>query len=247
MVRQKNMAQSLKIYTDGIYDDTTVIIPTLNESENILKLLDNIETLYPQINIIVSDDGSTDGTQEIVLQKQKSNAKIQLLNRSNKSHGLTASIIDAINNVNTKYSIVIDGDFQHPPEKIRDISRSLKLGNDLVVGTRIKVENWGFTRHLISIGATKLGIISLILRKSARCKDIMSGFFGISTTLMIKYVKKNPTFFKGRGYKVLFDLLKQLPSNTKIAEVPYTFRNRQEGDSKINRTHMIVYFKSLFK
>lgn len=236
-----------KIDIEKQYDDTTVIIPTLNESENISKLVDTIEKSYPKISIIVADDGSIDGTQQIVLQKHEQNAKIQLLDRSKKPHGLTASIVDAINNVNTKYSIVIDGDFQHPPEKIRDISSSLKIGNDLAIGTRKKVENWGVFRHAISIGATKLGVISLRLRRSARCKDIMSGFFGVRTDLMKEYVEKNPSYFKGEGYKVLFDLLKLLPTDVKLAEVPYVFRNREEGHSKINKKHMVVYFKSLFK
>lgn len=236
-----------KIDIDDQYDDTTVIIPTLNESENISKLIDTIEKLYPKINILVADDGSTDGTTQIVLQKHEYNTKIRLLDRSNKLHGLTASILDAIDNVDTEYSIVIDGDFQHPPEKIRDISSSLKIGNDLAVGTRMKVENWGIFRHAISIGATKLGVISLKLRRSARCKDIMSGFFGVRTEVMKEYIEKNQPFFKGEGYKVLFDLLKLLPADVKLAEVPYVFRNREEGHSKINKKHMVVYFKSLFK
>jgi len=243
----------MSIYMDAVkmrdarsYEDVTVIIPTLNESDNIGKLLDCIERLYPGISVVVADDGSKDGTRDIVLGKHGTNGKITLLDRSAKPHGLTASVVDAICSVATSRFVVIDADFQHPPEKIGEIISLLEEA-DLVVGTRIKVENWGLSRQFMSIVATTLGKISLFLHRSASCNDIMSGFFGARTALARHYIEASPSAFAGSGYKVLFDLLKLLPRKTRVCQVPYTFANRSEGTSKISTRHIVVYFTSLFR
>ena len=154
--------------------------------------------------------------------------------------------MDAIGSVKTGRFVVIDADFQHPPEKIRDIVRL--LGRDeLVVGTRANVEDWEYSRHFMSIVATNLGKLSLLIRRSAACSDIMSGFFGARTELAKKYIEANPSAFAGSGYKVLFDLLKLMPRCTRVGEVPYAFANRSEGKSKISTKHIVVYFISLFR
>jgi dolichol-phosphate mannosyltransferase len=228
------------------YSDVTVIVPTLNERENIARLLDTIEGLYPGAFMIVADDGSKDGTRDIVLQKHGLNEKIGLLDRSDKPHGLTASVMDAILATKTPYFVVIDADFQHPPDKIRVIVQLLQE-NDMAVGTREKVENWGLYRRLMSFTAGMLGQASLVIRRSARCNDILSGFFGGRTAIARRYIEKAPSTFSPGGYKILFDLLKLMPASTKIGEVPYTFVDRSEGHSKINNKHVVIYFKSLFK
>ena len=237
---------ALKAPFNEDFHDVTLIIPTLDEGENIHKLMAAIEESYPEINVIVTDDGSKDGTQEIVLQRQLSNPRIKLLDRSGRSPGLTSSVIDALSMVETEYIVVMDADLQHPPEKIREVVNLLKSGDSLVVGTRTAVENWGLIRHAISIVATQLGRASLFLRRSARCRDLMSGFFGANTSLLGMYAHDTPSAFQGGGYKVLFDLLKRLPSDTVIGEVPYVFQNRSGGESKINKRHAFIYSIQLF-
>jgi len=226
------------------YSDTTVVIPTLNEELNILELLNLIENLYKNINIIVSDDGSTDKTQEIVKEHSKKNKKIKLLNRSKKIvHGLTASVVDASKQVKTKYAVVMDGDLQHPPEKIKDIVKKLRKGNELVAGARRKVFDWSLSRRIISKIATGLGKTRLLLN-GATCDDILSGFFGIRTNLM-QSINKNK--FEMLGYKILFDILKNIDKNTKIKNIYYDFGMRKRGHSKIGLKQIISFLKALLK
>jgi glycosyltransferase involved in cell wall biosynthesis len=90
------------------YSDTTVVIPTLNEEKNIYELLSSLFDNYHGISIIVADDGSSDNTKRLVRA-----TKSILLDRANKNiHGLTASVIEAVKQINTKYTIVMDGDMQ---------------------------------------------------------------------------------------------------------------------------------------
>ena len=226
------------------YGDLSVIIPTLNEEPNIGKLIEKITTLFPGVHVIVADDGSKDKTQEIVKEYSEKNSRVFLLDRSNKKiHGLTASVYDSIMNCTTKYFFVIDGDFQHPPEKIGEGYNLLKSGCDLVVGYRSAVENWGFFRKLISWGATMIGKVSLFIRRKPRVKDIMSGFFG-GKTEKIRSLLSTTNKITPQGYKILFDILKQAPKNWKICEFPYVFKNRELGKSKIGKKHMIAFLKS---
>jgi len=212
------------------YSDITIIIPTFNEESNISELLKIIERLYKNINVIISDDGSRDKTQEIVKEHSRKNKKIKLLDRSRETvHGLTASVVDASKTVKTKYTVVMDGDLQHPPKKIKDIVKELRKGNYLVAGARRNVFNWSLDRRIISKVATLLGKARLLL-KGAICNDILSGFFGIKTEL-IQNINKNK--FEMQGYKVLFDILKNIDKNTKIKNIYYDFGMRKRGHSKV--------------
>ncbi|MFX1515585.1 MAG: glycosyltransferase [Promethearchaeota archaeon] len=225
----------------------TVIIPTLNEKSNINKMITRLVSLYPQVSIIVADDGSTDGTAEIVKNWGTKNPKIQLLNRKDEAvKGLTISLVDAIKITTTDYFFVIDCDFQHPPEKIADGFSLLLEGKELVIGTRSTVEGWGFRRKLISWGATTLGKISLLIRRRPRPKDIMSGFFGGKTQLFVELIDQHPRTVSPKGYKLLFDILKVIPRKTSIGVFFYVFHIREAGESKISLKHILVYFKSLF-
>ncbi len=225
------------------YSDTTIIIPTFDEGENISDLLDLIEELYKNISIIISDDGSKDKTQEIVREHSRKNKKIKLLDRSKKAvHGLTISVVDASKTVKTEYIVVMDGDLQHPPEKIKGIVRELRKGNDIVAGARRKVFNWSIDRKIISKAATLLGKARLLIKR-AICDDILSGFFGIKTKLM-RNINKNK--FEMQGYKVLFDILKDINKNTKIKNIYYDFGMRKRGKSKIGLKQIISFLKALF-
>ncbi|NHJ00897.1 MAG: glycosyltransferase [Candidatus Heimdallarchaeota archaeon] len=226
----------------------TVILPTLNESENIGKMISHLHSLLSDLKIIVADDGSTDGTIEIVNQRIIENRNISLLNRSEDPiKGLSVSIAEAINQTETDYFVVLDSDFQHPPEKVIDALKLLNEGFPLVIGYRTEFKGWSFKRRLISWGATDLGKFALFIRGRNRPRDIMSGFFGGKTDFVQKILHENPGIIEPRGYKILFDLLKILPKKDKIGEFPYSFQEREEGKSKIKMKHFLIYFRSLFK
>ncbi len=228
------------------FSDFTVIIPTINEKENISKLIDLLLQLYPNICIVVSDDGSSDGTQEVVLKYNMHNSKIRLLDRSKEEvQGLTASVLDAADGVNTDYLLVMDGDLQHPPALIKDILEALSKEGDLVICWR-KKDLSGKSRHRRFI--TKLGKTLGRWRLSTRgisCRDVLSGYFGIRTELFKEIVGSDKRRFELEGYKVLFDLLKLIPTSTKIKEISFTFGPRGGGESKMKMKHIIIFIRSL--
>ncbi|MHA2031820.1 MAG: glycosyltransferase [Candidatus Kariarchaeaceae archaeon] len=228
-------------------DQTTIIIPTLNEQENIGRMISHLLSIHPLISIIVADDGSTDGTSKIVTEWNQKNQKVSFLDRKEKPiKGLTISLVDGLNMAKTKYFFVIDCDFQHPPEKISEGLKLLSAGNQLVIGCRSSVEGWGISRKIISWGATTLGKFSLLIRHKQRPKDIVSGFFGGEVDFVRDLIKKHPKTVSPKGYKLLFDLLKVIPRKTPIGEFSYVFNVRELGESKIGMKHILVYFRSLF-
>ncbi len=224
------------------YKDVTVIIPTLNEEKNIEKLITLLKKTYKEITIIVVDDGSKDNTQ-LVAKK----AGAQLIDRSKKPiHGLCISVIEGIQAAKTDYAIIMDGDMQHPYEKVGEIAEKLEHCG-LVVGTREQVLNdWPMHRRMMSKLAIALGHLRLMIN-GLYCEDIVSGFFGIQTKIFKEVIAKKYDKYELRGYKVLFDTLKYLPKKTKMYQLKYDFGLREAGTSKINYQHILYYFRSLFK
>lgn len=222
----------------------TLILPTLNEEKNIGALAKEVLGIYPSASLLVVDDGSIDSTLEIA---RKAGALV--LDRKNeKIKGITASVLDALALVDTEYFIVMDSDFQHPPEKIGELLAELEKGNDLAVGWRERVPNWGLHRRVISLGAEFLGKMRLSLFGNPVPRDIMSGFFGGRTEFVMESVRKNPKRFVGKGYKVLFDLIKGMKrGEVRIAGVPYVFGLRERGASKIGIKHILFYLESVVR
>jgi dolichol-phosphate mannosyltransferase len=230
------------------FEDTTVIIPTLDEEANIGRLLDALLELYPGIAVTVVDDGSRDRTQQIVRSYSERSPKVKLLDRRGAAiHGLTVSVVEGALAATTRFFVVIDGDLQHPPEKIRELHDRLAGGADVVVGRREKVlVPWPWHRRAISWAGVRLGRLRLRLG-GALTSDTMSGFFAARTDLFRAVAAPNAAKFEPTGYKVLFDFLKLVPASTRVEEVPYEFGRRAGGSSKIAMNHLLVYVRSLLR
>ena len=245
VVRKKGVLE----YRGHDYSDLTIICPTLNEARNIGQLLMSILSAYKDAKIIVSDDGSSDGTAMFV--KELNNPNVFFLDRKDMVvHGLCVSVLDAIQLVKTKYFIVLDADGQHPADKIHDIVNALRLGRKLVVASRVGVNgSWPLRRKLVSYLGTFLGKGIFLLRGNPYFSyDILSGFFGAERSFWDESVYLNNQFrrFRLKGYKVLFDFLKSMPRNVDFAEVYYKFGARENGGSKINYRVCWEYIKSVF-
>jgi dolichol-phosphate mannosyltransferase len=231
------------------YSDITIILPTLNEERNISNHLQGIIARYSGCRIIVADDGSVDATKNAVLGLRIKN--LIFLDRSEKPiHGLTASVLDAIDLVKTKYFVVMDADSQHPYEKIEDIVNMLRLENGLVIASRVEVEDkWPLLRKILSYLGTLLGKTSLLLRKKAYLSyDVLGGFFGCDLKSWKQTVADvgSGKRFRLKGYKILFDFLKMVPPSLKIEEVYYRFATRRAEISKINLRVYMEFLKSCF-
>lgn len=238
-----------------------IIIPTLNEAQSIRALLSSLVELYPGIRIIIADDASSDGTQQLVREfaiSLKADAAepgdarrdhVKLLARNDALvKGLTASVLDALRQCETEYFVVMDGDFQHPPACAAQILRMLQEGADIVVGCRdFREINQPLFRYLLSCTAASLAGTILKIWRQQTIKDPLSGFFGGRTCVVLPIIQAKEKLFELRGYKVLFDLLRLLPAETRIEQIFYDFGARPSGSSKFKLRHALLFLRSLLR
>ena len=229
-------------------NDLTVIIPTLNEANGIEQVLTSVTTLYPEVSCIVADDGSTDGTQQVVEKFSKNNPRITLLDRSKERvKGLSASAWDGILQCTTPYFTVMDGDNQHPVECLNKCYENLKLGAHISLGAREPFGNkWRFSRIITSAGAKLLTRFRLLF-SGVTIDDPMSGYFGGRTDFVKDIYKKYSHRMVPQGYKILVDILKVIPKDTNISGFYYPFGLRHQGNSKFNMKVVIHLLLSLIK
>jgi dolichol-phosphate mannosyltransferase len=232
----------------GNIPQVSILIPTYNESENIIEFLKSVQKNLPEeifSEIIVIDDNSPDGTGKIVEEYIRNNGKISenkifVINRKGKK-GLSSAILDGIHQSKGNNILVMDSDFSHPPEIITKMIQTLKNSQcDIVIASRyIKgggVTGWPFKRKVMSKVATKIAKKGLGIKNS----DPMSGFFAFKRAVI------NGIKFDAIGYKMLLEILVKAKGVT-VKEIPYTFSNRQVGSSKLSSSIIIDYIKSVWK
>jgi len=233
-----------------IKEDTqlSIIIPTYNESENIINILKSIKENIPKNIItqaIVVDDNSPDGTGKIVEEyftdvKRLANYTIDVIHRKAKN-GLGSAILNGIQQAKGDTIIVMDSDFSHPPQIIPKLIESIKKYQyDIAVASRYikggKIQGWSFKRKIMSKFAT------LIAKKGLGIdtKDPMSGFFAFNRNI-IKELNIDAI-----GYKFLLEILVKT-RGVSIKEIPYTFQDRELGSSKLGIKTILDYYKSVWK
>ena len=226
----------------------SIIIPTYNESENIIQVLKSIVEHLPEdiaTEAIVVDDNSPDGTGKIVDdyindEQNKIGWSVDIIHRKTKS-GLSSAILDGIERSNGETIVVMDSDFSHPPKIIPRLIEEIKISKyDIVIASRYteggEVSGWSTKRKLISKGATGIAKVGLGVNES----DPMSGFFAFNRNIL-EGIK-----FDALGYKVLLEILVKA-KGAKVKEIPYTFTNRTLGSSKLDSSTMLDFVKSVWK
>ncbi len=226
----------------------SIIIPTYNESENIIKILRSIGEIIPKNIItqaIVVDDNSPDGTGKLVEDylknlKKMANYTIEIIHRKAKD-GLGSAILRGIQQAKGDTIVVMDSDFSHPPQIIPKLIESIKKYQcDIAIASRYikggKIQGWSIKRKLISKFAT------LIAKKGLgiNTKDPMSGFFAFKRNI-IKGLNIDAI-----GYKILLEILVKT-KGVSIKEIPYTFQDRKLGASKLDMKTITDYYKSVWK
>lgn len=229
------------------YKEFTVVLPTLNEGKNVAELVSRLKERYSGISVIVADDGSKDDTREEAVRMNRKYGNVKVIDRKKlgRDRGLTASVIDGIRESKTKYVIIMDADLQHPYQIVGKIAERLVEGDKVAVGIRAEVENWPFYRKFVSKSLIIIGYAVLLVRGSQSCGDIFSGFFGVDREFFMNIYSRNRNRFVGRGFKVLFDLLKCVKKNSiQVSDVPYVFRNRKFGESKAGAKQVLDLLRS---
>ena len=210
----------------------TIILPTYNEEEGIQDMLNALTSEYPDFNILIMDDNSNDKTKEKV--ESLNLEKVRFVERNAKIRGVTASVCDGILLAGTDYFMCMDSDFQHPTEAARRIYDELNKGFDLVIGVRVNRKALGFKRSVGSYAFATLASSVLFVHGKQRTKDIASGLFGGSVELFSEVINKEGSKFEMRGFKLLFDFLRNGPSDVKVSEITYEFSERAAGSSKVS-------------
>jgi len=226
----------------------SIILPTYNESQNIIGILKLIRENLPKgihTETIVVDDNSPDGTGKIVEDyiygiKKIAENTIDVIHRKAKN-GLSSAILNGIQSAKGETIVVMDSDYSHPPQIIPKMIEALKQYQcDLVVASRYitggNIQGWTTKRKLMSKIAT------IIAKKGLgiKTKDPMSGFFAFKKNI-IKGLN-----FDALGYKFLLEILVKT-KGINIKEIPYTFENRKFGSSKVDSSTILDYFKSVWK
>ena len=226
----------------------SIIIPTYNESQNIIQILKTIGENLPMNTIagaIVVDDNSPDGTGKIVEDYMKNlkkfaNYTIDVIHRKAKA-GLSSAILYGIQQANGEAIVVMDSDFSHPPQIIPKMIEALKKYKcDIVVASRYvkggKIDHWSLKRKILSKVGTKIAKKFLKIET----KDPMSGFFAFKRNII------SGLNFDAIGCKMLLEILVKT-KEANVKEIPYTFTNRRTGSSKLDFTTLIDYAKSVRK
>lgn len=228
--------------------ELAIIIPTLNESQNVRPLLDRIEAALTGVvwEAIFVDDNSSDGTSDLVREIGRVDRRVRVLQRVGR-RGLSSAVIEGMLATPAPVLAVIDADLQHDesilPQLFHAIARD---GHDVAVGTRYteggSTGDWDRSRERISRIATRLS--ELVMK--TRVSDPMSGFFAIRRDVLMDALPR----LSNVGFKILLDLLASSSAPLKVKEVPYTFRNRLAGESKLDnrvaQEFLILLLEKLF-
>ena len=211
-----------------------VIIPTYNERNNIAKLIPDIIELYPNMNILVVDDNSPDGTGDYVESLSQHDSRIHLIRREGKLGLGTAYAAGFKYALENGFEIIVqmDADYSHDPKVIADFLEKIK-DYDLVIGSRyvtgVNVINWPMSRLLLSYFAN---VYTRIIT-GLPVKDATGGFKcfrrKVLESIDLDRIRSN-------GYAFQIEMtFKAYRKGFSIKEVPIVFVDRVEGKSKMSK------------
>jgi dolichol-phosphate mannosyltransferase len=216
-----------------------VIIPTYNEAENIERILRRTADSLPGAGVLVVDDGSPDGTGDLVKAMAAELPDIHLLTRAAKSGLGSAYRAGFAWGLEQGYDAMIemDADFSHDPAALPAILAPLSKGFDLSIGSRYveggAIPNWARHRHLLSQGGNRYASMVLGLGVA----DSTAGFRAYSADIMRKL---DLTAIRAEGYGFQIEMTYRAKQHgAAIIEVPITFVDRAAGESKMSS--MIVF------
>ena len=220
-----------------------LVIPTLNEAGNIDRVLtqltDTLSRAKYDHEIVVVDDGSTDGTVDKVRDWSTRDTRIRVVSRSNQ-RGLAGAVLYGWSQTRAKLLGVMDADLQHPPELLPELLTQAERA-DVAIASRY-AQNHGTTGwNPLRVAVSRLSTLAascLISNKNFRVTDPMSGFF-----LVHRYCIEGLSF-QTTGFKLLLEILARGRIHT-VHEVPYHFGLRNAGKSKANAAVAFHYLHLL--
>lgn len=224
--------------------DLTVIVPTYNESGNVAELVRRTTLALAGLNAaILFVDDSSDDTADVVREVAKTaTLPVSVIHRDEPVNGLGGAVVEGFRAAGSAICVVMDGDLQHPPEKIRELyARVTQSDVDIVAASRYMGggDASGLadaTRHLVSRGST-LVTRAMFPVRLRHVTDPMTGFFAIDVS------KLNLATLKPRGFKILLETI--VRTSLRVTEIPFDFADRFAGDSKASLMQGVRFFQQL--
>jgi dolichol-phosphate mannosyltransferase len=226
------------VYTTS--ENVFVVLPTYNERENLQLLLPIILKKGPNVQVLVVDDNSPDGTGDVVSEMARHHDRIFSLRRSGKMGLGTAYVAGfkwVLANSNANLVFEMDADFSHNPDRIPDFVRKIHEGNDVVVGSRylrgVSVVNWPIRRLLLSYCASRYSrhVTGIPLN------DQTTGYKCFRREVL-EAIDLDRIYSDGYAFQIEMNY-RAMQKGFRLAEVPIIFEERYTGASKMSRR--IVY------
>jgi dolichol-phosphate mannosyltransferase len=216
-----------------------VVIPTYNEAENIANFLGVMRTAVPEVDVLVVDDGSPDGTGAIVRREAERLGAISLLDRSQKDGLGSAYRAGFAWGLERGYDafVEIDADFSHDPAALPSLLSASEQGAGVVIGSRYvkggSIPAWSWYRHLLSWGGNKYASVLLGLKVA----DATGGFrvYRAETLLAMDFPSVEAD---GYGFQIEMTY-RARRARQSIKEVPIAFKDREVGESKMSSAIII--------
>jgi len=217
----------------------SIIIPTYNERDNVVLLIEQIVKLLPNSTILIIDDNSPDGTAGVLRNLKLQNLRIFVRNERGLGSALRYGIKKALE-LETEFIVTMDADLSHDPLYLPPMTRMAMEGKyDLVIGSRYitggGIENWSLTRRIISRGANYL----FRLISHSPLNDNTSNYRVYSRkagALALDCKTAN-------GYEFqICSVFKIIKSNLKVIEYPIIFKDRKLGKSKLRISEILNWF-----
>ncbi len=211
-----------------------LVLPTFNERENIKKFLSRVRETNPGLSIVVVDDLSPDGTGAIVEQLSNSDSLLSVIHRSGKKGlgaaylaGFARALERGFDNI-----VTMDADFSHDPAVIPSLLGALENDSAVAIGSRYipggSIVGWPLHRHVLS----KYGNFYTRFVLGLTPRDCTSGFRAYRSSTLAAIDLNS---IKGDGYVFLTSILRRIQQQRlKVTEVPITFTDRVEGQSKMS-------------
>jgi len=213
----------------------SIVVPTLNEEENIAPLVSQISACaVPFREILFVDDHSTDATRAEI-RALEGNHPVRLIEQNDGDLGLAGAIMSGARAAEGEILLVMDADLSHPPERIKDLLAPVLAGTaDLVVGSRyIKggtTQGWPMWRRIVSRAGAVLAFPLTGLH------DSMCGFFAIGRSRLLELAPETS------GFKIVFETVVRAGGTLRVREIPIIFRERTRGRSKMSLGIALRFF-----
>ncbi len=213
----------------------SIVIPTLNEEENIEPLISQITACaVPFLEILFVDDHSTDNTRGEIHDLARTQP-IRLIEQDGAELGLAGAIMSGARAAQGEILLVMDADLSHPPDRINDLLAPLFTdAADLVVGSRYvrggSTPGWPIWRRIVSRTGAALAYPLTGLH------DSMCGFFAIGRSRLLDLAPQTS------GFKIVFETMVRAHGTLRVREIPIAFRERIRGKSKMSFSVALRFF-----